>query len=78
MLGPRSESEIEQAIEDWNEDVMFEAMHGDAAQDWEKELEDFFDLEEDHDDDDGYDNYQDTARDCIGWEEDMMKNGELF
>lgn len=78
MLGPWSKSEIEQAIEDWNEDVMFEAMHGDAAPDWEKELEDFFDLEEDHDDDDGYDNYQDTARDCIGWEEDMMKNGELF
>ena len=32
-LGPWSESEIEQAIEDWNEDVMFEAMHGDGAED---------------------------------------------
>ena len=23
---------------------------------------------------DDYDDYQDTARDCIGWEEDMIKN----
>ena len=41
---------------------MFDAMNGD----------DEFNEEDDFDD------YQDTARDCIGWEEDMVKNGEPF
>ncbi|KAB8213073.1 hypothetical protein BDV33DRAFT_197113 [Aspergillus novoparasiticus] len=27
---------------------------------------------------DSWDDYQDTARDCIGWEEDMIKNGSPF
>jgi exonuclease 3'-5' domain-containing protein 1 len=79
-LGPWSESEIEQAIEDWNEDVMFEAMHGDEAEDWDEGLLDDI-MMGDYDDcydHDGYDNYQDTARDCVGWEEDMIKNGEWF
>jgi len=79
-LGPWSESEIEQAIEDWNEDVMFEAMHGDEAEDWDEGLLDDI-MMGDYDDcydHDGYDDYQDSARDCIGWEEDIIKNGEWF
>lgn len=40
------------------------------------DLEIFLDEEEQDDD---YDNWgNDTARDCIGWEEDMIKNGEFF
>ena len=35
-LGPWSESKIEQAIEDWNEDVVLGAMHGGEAEDWDK------------------------------------------
>lgn len=27
---------------------------------------------------DRWDDYRDTARDCIGWEEDMIKNGSPF
>jgi hypothetical protein len=27
---------------------------------------------------DHYDDYKETTRDCIGWEEDMIKNGEPF
>jgi exonuclease 3'-5' domain-containing protein 1 len=76
-LGPWSELEIEQAVEEWNEDVMFNAMHGDEAEDWDEDL--LHDIMNgDCDDCDEYDDYQDTARDCIGWEEDMLKNGELF
>ncbi len=33
--------------------------------------------EEEYDDDD-YNWGNDTARDCIGWEDDMIKNGEFF
>lgn len=36
---------------------------------------------DDWDDDDhseDYEDYPDTARDCIGWEEDMIKNGSPF
>ena len=29
-------------------------------------------------DDEEWDGYEDTARDCEGWEDDMIKNGELF
>jgi exonuclease 3'-5' domain-containing protein 1 len=32
----------------------------------------------DNEDYDSWDGYQDTARDCIGWEEDMIKNGSPF
>jgi hypothetical protein len=28
--------------------------------------------------DDYEDNWNETALDCIGWEEDMIKNGEYF
>jgi exonuclease 3'-5' domain-containing protein 1 len=74
-LSPWSESEIEQAIEDWNEDVMFEAMHGDEAEDWDEGLLDDI-MNGDYDGCYDHDDYQDTARDSIGWEEDMIKNGE--
>ena len=62
VRGPWDEGYIEQALEQWNDDIMFDAMNGD----------DEFNEEDDFDD------YQDTARDCIGWEEDMEKNGEPF
>jgi len=42
------------------------------------DLEDLDIWGEQDDDDDDYDDYQDTARDCMGWEEDMIKNGEWF
>lgn len=32
----------------------------------------------DSQDHDSWDDYPDTARDCIGWEEDMLKNGSPF
>jgi exonuclease 3'-5' domain-containing protein 1 len=76
-LGPWSEWEIEQAVEEWNEDVMFNAMHEDEDDDWnEGLLQDI--MNGDCDDCDEYDDYPDNARDCIGWEEDMLKNGEAF
>jgi hypothetical protein len=46
----------------------------------------YFTLTGDNEDED-FDDYEDddwnksddiSARDCIGWEEDMMKNGEYF
>jgi len=40
------------------------------------DLDFFFDEEEEGGHDDDLDN--DTARDCIGWEDDMLKNGEFF
>ena len=75
-LGPWSESDIEQAREAWNEDVLFDAMHGDEENDDENDnlLQDI--ANEEYDDDDEDDFYQDTAKDCVGWEEDNMKNGE--
>lgn len=33
---------------------------------------------DDYEDDDWYESQRITARDCIGWEEDMVKNGEYF
>lgn len=41
-------------------------------------LETFLDKEEEHDDDDDNDWGNDTARDCIGWEDNIIKNGEFF
>lgn len=63
--GPWDKWDIEQAIEGWNEMILDNA------------LEDALDTNEDEDldwyEDDGI-----TARDCMGWEEDMVKNGEYF
>ncbi|KAE8440555.1 hypothetical protein EG329_007238 [Mollisiaceae sp. DMI_Dod_QoI] len=62
---------IEEEIESWNDYILMEALA--APND---DLEIFLDEEEQDDD---YDNWgNDTARDCIGWEEDMIKNGEFF
>lgn len=69
--GPWDKWYIEQAIEAWNEDIMFEAMHGDGE---DNDFDDFGDNDNQNEDFD----YHDTARDCIGWEEDMEKNGEYF
>jgi hypothetical protein len=37
----------------------------------------FFDEEEEEEQDDDEYWADDTARDCIGWEDDMIKNGEF-
>lgn len=60
--GPWTKGDIERAIWDWNEEIMSNALT--------------------HDDkDEDLDYFEDdrvTARDCIGWEEDMVKNGEYY
>lgn len=61
--GPWHKREIDQAMDDWDEEVMFDSFTDDRD-----EFADFFDHEED----------RMSARDCIGWEEDMVKNGEYF
>jgi exonuclease 3'-5' domain-containing protein 1 len=75
-LGPWSESDIQQAVEAWNGDVLFDAMRGDEGDDDGNDslLQDMANGECDDDDEDDY--YQDTAKDCDGWEEDNMRNGE--
>ena len=70
VYGPWDESYIERKKEDWNEDVMFDATH-DEEDDWS----DPWGMEELTNPDDFY---QDTARDCDGWEDDMIKNGSPF
>jgi hypothetical protein len=65
-LGIRGD--IEQAIDGWNDEVMFKALTGD------NEDEDL----DDYEDDDWNESDDISARDCIGWEEDMVKNGEYF
>ncbi|OBT61838.1 hypothetical protein VE03_08801 [Pseudogymnoascus sp. 23342-1-I1] len=76
---------IEEDIESWNDEILTEALAGthvlNENDDWvpapsDNDLEFYFDEEEEQDDDDDWGN--DTARDCIGWEEDMIKNGEFF
>jgi exonuclease 3'-5' domain-containing protein 1 len=78
-LGSWSESDIQQAVEAWDEDVMFDLMHGEEEDEDgnERLLEDLANRYRD-DDDDGDEFYQDSARDCDGWEEDNMRNGEPF
>jgi exonuclease 3'-5' domain-containing protein 1 len=71
---------INNEIESWNEDIMMEARAGthvlNEDDHWvaapRDDLEDYLDEDEESEDD----WYNDTARDCIGWEEDMIKNGE--
>lgn len=56
---------------------MFNAMHEDEDKDWnEGLLRDI--MNGGCNDCDEYDDYPDNARDCIGWEEDMLKTGEAF
>lgn len=66
VCGPWDKKSIEQAIDDWNDNVMFDTL------DNEDENRD------DYEDDDWYESDGMSARDCIGWEEDMVKNGEYF
>ena len=66
--GPWDKMSIGRAVDSWNDDVMFDAMN--------PEDEDLDDYEDDYWD--WYDSDQITARDCIGWEEDMEKNGEYY
>ena len=81
--GPWSEAYIEQAIDNWNEDVLFEAMWEDEDPErdaWNEEvmweaMHGDYDYMSDYDD---HNPFPDTARDCIGWEEDMIKNGSPF
>lgn len=59
----------------WYEEILIEALVA--------EEEAPYDESSDSDDDhawviDNHDDYQDTARDCIGWEEDMIRNGEPY
>lgn len=85
-----SDEEIEDDLESWNEDIMMEIAAGQCVlnehDDWVRRADDDFDdLPEVEEEellhsiyDDHYDSDKDTARDCIGWEEDMAKNGESF
>lgn len=78
LRGPWTEEYIEQARDDWNEDVMFEAMWGDEDPErdaWNDEI--LWQVMHGEDDDIDYhnDSPPDTARDCDGWEEDMIRNG---
>jgi exonuclease 3'-5' domain-containing protein 1 len=74
---------IEEEIESWNEEIMMEASAGEYVlnenDEWvpapNDDLDFFVDEEEEQDDEEDWGD--DTARDCIGWEEDMIKNGEF-
>ena len=67
VCGPWNEWEIERSIDSWNHEIMLNAFYDD------NDDVDFNGYEEEDDD-----IYQDSARDCMGWEEDMIKNGEPF
>ena len=69
VRGPSSWNDynIERAIDSWNHDVYLKAFGIDDTSD-----DEHFDDYNVDDDDFG------TARDCMGWEEDMIKNGEYF
>jgi len=66
VRGPWNMYEIGRAIDSWNDDVVRAAFYGDFEDD---RVDDY---DDDYGDDFG------TARDCMGWEEDMIKNGEYF
>tara|TARA_R110002060_G_scaffold23697_4_gene32194 strand:- start:879 stop:1880 length:1002 start_codon:yes stop_codon:yes gene_type:complete len=76
---------IETEMESWNEYLMMEDRAGthvlNENDEWvpapSYDFEDFLNEEDQYYDDDN-DWGNDTARDCIGWEEDMIKNGESF
>ena len=85
-IGPWTQPSIESDIESWNEDIIMEARIGEMELNEDDEWVqapsydfDFDNMDQDHEFEDEYeDEYQDTARDCMGWEEDMVKNGEYF
>jgi exonuclease 3'-5' domain-containing protein 1 len=76
---------IEEEIEPWNEDIMMEVSVGEMVlnenDEWvpapNDDFDFFFDEEEEEEQDDDEYWADDTARDCIGWEDDMIKNGEF-
>jgi exonuclease 3'-5' domain-containing protein 1 len=70
VRGPWNKEYIEQAIDEWNDDVLSEAF-ADGNEDFD------FDFDNYGDDDWNWTNGT-SARDCMGWEEDMIKNGEYF
>ena len=86
VRGPWDKWDIERAIEAWNEDVLHNALMGD--EDIEQDTNAWNDddmlnaLTGDNGDEDydGYDDnfFSESARDCMDWEEDMIKNGEYF
>jgi exonuclease 3'-5' domain-containing protein 1 len=76
---------IEGWIESWNDEILMEHLAGthilDEDGNWvavpEDDFEDYFHEDEDEEEWPEDDGYNDTARDCMGWEEDMIKNGEF-
>ena len=72
---PWDEEYIERAIDQWNEDVLCDAMNDEADVFLLDDYAGFYEEMEEYDE---HYSEDDTARDCIGWEEDMIKNGEYF
>lgn len=68
--GPWTKTDIDHAIDVWNDDIMFNALNERSLDDALNDIED--------EDLDYYEDDRITARDCMGWEEDMVKNGEYF
>ncbi|KAH0845641.1 hypothetical protein AYO21_05566 [Fonsecaea monophora] len=70
---------IEEYSDNWNDDLFMisDGMVYDEEEDrWvDGGEQDYWD---DDELDEYFDDYPDTARDCIGWEEDMIKNGSPF
>jgi hypothetical protein len=60
-------------MEAWNDEVMFNAQTGDFVLN-----EDDVWVDPPNEDLDDYEDNDISARDCMGWEEDMVKNGEYF
>jgi len=84
-IGPWTPSGIEEERDSWNEEIILEARLGEWElnddDEWVKTPTYDFDLLDLNDEYDAYeyeDDYADSARDCMGWEEDMIKNGEFF
>lgn len=79
-----SDETIDEERDSWNDDIIMEHLTGeyvlDENDEWvaapRDDLEDYLDEEEEQEPKEDW--YNDTARDCIGWEEDMIKNGEYF
>ncbi|KAL4787087.1 hypothetical protein BJX76DRAFT_354497 [Aspergillus varians] len=53
-------------------------MFGESEDSYFLEEDSLFDAMFDQEEDDWDDDHRETARDCIGWEEDMIKNGSPF
>ena len=64
VYGPWDAGTIERDRDQWNEEVKSDGLHGGDEDSGEDGWDDDMD--------------PDTARDCEGWEDDMIKNGECF